>query len=140
MNNIGTVYLCGPIQNCTDTECVAWREEAKRLWPGVALDPLRRDYRGKELDNPEKLVSDDLNDIDNSDALVVWFDRPSVGTAMEIFYACTTARIPVFVVDARPERTGPLSAWLVRHTTELHTTLEGALASLHTYLSLAKRA
>lgn len=130
MKSIGTIYLCGPIQNCTDAECKDWRAKAADAWPGVSLDPMRRDYRGRELENPAQLVADDLEDITNSDALIVWFDRPSVGTSMEIFFAAKILRIPVVVIDARADRTGPLSVWLVYHATQIHTTLEGALGAL----------
>lgn len=125
------IYLCGPIQNCTDAECMTWRQEAAKLWPGPVLDPLRRDYRGKELTNPAQLVADDLQDIRDSAGLLVWFDRPSVGTAMEIFYAKHVLGKPIVVVDARPPNSGPLSAWLVHHCDKVFEGLPYALAWLH---------
>lgn len=122
------IYLCGPIQNCTDAECMTWRAEAAKLWPGPVLDPLRRDYRGKELTNPAQLVAGDLQDIRDSAGVLVWFDRPSVGTAMEIFYAKHVLQRPVVVVNKYP---GVLSAWLVHHCDKVYTDLEVALAWLH---------
>ena len=38
------VYLCGPIQDCTDSECKDWRIAATAKFPH-SLDPMRRDYR-----------------------------------------------------------------------------------------------
>lgn len=109
-----TIYLCGPIADRTDAQCVVWRDGVTAAWPGKTLNPLRRDYRGRELENPAQLVADDLDDIDNSDGLLVWFDAPSVGTSMEIFYAKGEGK-PIVVVDARPDRSRPLSPWLVHH-------------------------
>ena len=124
-----TIYLCGPIQNRTDEQCVTWRERAKQLWPGATLDPLRRDYRGKELENPAQLVADDLSDIDACDGLIVYFDAPSVGTSMEIFYAKHILRKPVVVVDATMGATLPV--WLVHHADVIRPDLQGALITLH---------
>lgn len=109
-----TIYLCGPIQDRTDEECVQWRDLLTTIWPGNTLNPLRRDYRGRELENPGLLVRSDLEDIDNSDGLFVYFDRPSVGTSMEIFYAKACRKLPVVVLDRSPPGT-VLSAWLVNH-------------------------
>ena len=32
-----TVYLCGPINGCTDSECRDWREYVKDRWEGSTL-------------------------------------------------------------------------------------------------------
>lgn len=126
-----TIYLCGPIQNRTDAQCVEWREQAKIMWQmhGRALDPLRRDYRGRELENPAQLVADDLSDIDAADGLLVYFDGPSVGTAMEIFYAKHVLKKPVVVVDASNMKTLPV--WLVHHADTIRPDLQTALICLH---------
>jgi hypothetical protein len=41
------VYLCGPINGCTDSECIDWRAAAKKRLSDT-IDPMRRDYRGRE--------------------------------------------------------------------------------------------
>lgn len=43
------VYLCGPINGCTDDQCKNWREAAKQVLSDT-VDPMRRDYRGREDD------------------------------------------------------------------------------------------
>ena len=93
------VYLCGPIAFCEDGECVEWRERTKAEQGEnfTFLDPLRRDYRGVEIENVEKLVQDDLEDIEKAHALLVGHTRPSTGTAMEIVYAFTSGK-PIIVV------------------------------------------
>lgn len=111
------VYLCGPIAFCTDGECVAWREKVKADKSEVFtfLDPLRRDYRGAEIQNVEKLVHDDLEDIENSHALLVGHTRPSTGTAMEIVYAFTSGK-PVVVVA---QDLATVSPWIIYHATKV---------------------
>jgi nucleoside 2-deoxyribosyltransferase len=128
LNTYPTIYLCGPIQNRTDAQCVTWRETIKEHWPGVSLDPLRRDYRGREMENVAKLVRDDLDDIRRCDILLVYFDAPSVGTSMEIFFAHHILRIPVVTIDVHGR--GRESPWLVRHTDVLVSTLPEALEVL----------
>lgn len=130
-----TIYLCGPIQNRTDAQCVRWRELVKQTWVGKTLDPLRRDYRGRELDNPAQLVADDLQDIRDCDGVLVYFDGPSVGTSMEIFYAKHVLKKPVVVADMTKGAT--LSAWLVHHADVVRPDLMGALITMHHLLNHA---
>ncbi|MGE4486337.1 MAG: nucleoside 2-deoxyribosyltransferase [Synergistaceae bacterium] len=108
-----TVYLGGPIAFCKDDECVSWRERAKREQGDKFkfLDPLRRDYRGVEIENVEKLVQDDLKDIGNSHALLIGHTRPSTGTAMEIVYAHMAGK-PIVVYA---EDLSTVSPWIIYH-------------------------
>jgi nucleoside 2-deoxyribosyltransferase len=112
---VKTLYLCGPINGRTDSDATNWREEAKRLWPGKCIDPMARNYSGRELEPgiAAEIVAGDIEDIQNSDALLVYFDKPSVGTAMEVFYAKHVLSKPVVVFDASDK---PLSPWLLHHS------------------------
>jgi nucleoside 2-deoxyribosyltransferase len=85
---------------------------------------MARDYRGKELDNVSEIVTLDKKDIADCDILVVKFDKPSVGTAMEIHLAWTLKK-PVIVFTDVP---GPLSPWLLYHATIVVASAEAALA------------
>lgn len=105
------IYLAGPINGCTDSEAKNWREEVKKLHYDC-LDPMDRDYRGKEEINVKQLVEDDKADIDSADALLVWFDRPSVGTSMEILYAWEQGKI-ILTINASSK---PLSPWIIYHS------------------------
>lgn len=129
--NSRLVYLAGPIAGCSDAECRVWREQAARmLRPLDVLDPLRRDYREQELFHPElaaAVVSSDKADIVRSAALLVHYDRPSIGTSMEIIFAWTF-RIPVFVANQSGAKT--LSPWLVHHAHEIHVGLEATIRAL----------
>jgi nucleoside 2-deoxyribosyltransferase len=121
------VYLCGPINGRMDADCKDWREQAKEVFP-ESLDPMDRDYRGRELEPgiAAEIVANDTADIQACDAMLVMFDKPSVGTSMEIFYAHQIGkRIHLVDVSGRP-----LSPWLRHHVAYVHTSLEEALNAL----------
>lgn len=119
MENKTKVYLCGPINGCTDAEAKNWREAVKEYFP-ASIDPMKRDYRGKELTNYREIVDLDKRDIRNSDIILVNYDKPSVGTSMEVFYAWTLG-IPVVVWAAPNTR---LSPWLIYHSTTIVNSLD----------------
>lgn len=123
------VYLCGPINGRSDADCQDWREEAKRLLaPVPTLDPMARDYRGRELETgiAREIVENDKDDIRQCGALLVMFDKPSVGTSMEVIFAYSL-NIPVHVVDVSGR---PLSPWMIYHATAVHTSLQNACKAL----------
>lgn len=109
-----TLYLCGPINGRTDDDCQNWRAAATAAWPGPVLDPMRRDYRGRELEPgiAAEIVAGDIEDIKASDVILVFFDKPSVGTSMEVFYAKHVLGKKVVVIDAGDK---PLSPWMLHH-------------------------
>lgn len=109
------IYLAGAINGKSDAECIGWREQYKSMLPGNRfLDPMDRDYRGREDENVEEIVRGDMIDIRLSDAVVAWCEAPSWGTAMEIRYAHQIGRRVVVIV---PD--GPVSPWLRFHATEV---------------------
>jgi hypothetical protein len=133
------IYLCGGINALSDAECVTWREEAKRRLPPpcfTCLDPLRRDYRGREAENVAAIIRDDLADIRASHVLLVNATRPSWGTAMEVFYAfcgLESRHIVAVCADAHP------SPWLVGHTHTIVASFDDAYDYiLHRYPAPAR--
>jgi nucleoside 2-deoxyribosyltransferase len=117
---MGATYLAGPINGCTDNECKDWREYAtKELREGV-IDPMRNDYRGRECQPgiASLIVENDKRDIEEAEFVLVNYDRPSVGTSMEILYAHSLGK-PVFVVRKPGTE---LSPWLTYHATEIFDT------------------
>lgn len=121
-----TLYLCGPINGCTDAEATDWREIVKSTWTGKTIDPMARDYRGRELEPgiAAEIVAGDLADIQASDIILVFYEKPSVGTSMEIFYAKFVLKKPVIVVNNSKT---PLSPWLVFHSDAVVKTMAEAL-------------
>lgn len=74
------IYLCGPINGCTDEECKDWREAAKKRFPET-IDPMRRDYRGRETECVNEIVELDKLDVNDCDVMLVNNPKPSVGTS-----------------------------------------------------------
>lgn len=128
-----TIYLAGPINGRETAEITDWRDQAKGLWPGRCLDPMNRDYRGREMEPgvAREIVRGDLEDIRRCDGLLVYFDRPSVGTSMEVFYAKYTLWLPVVVVNVSGQ---PLSPWLVYHSDAVCSSVQNGLAILSNLL------
>lgn len=131
-----TIYLCGPINGRTTEDATSWRETVKDRWDGQCLDPMRRDYRGRELEPgiAAEIVAGDIEDIQNSDAVLVFFDKPSVGTAMEVFYAKHVLKKLVVVIDASDK---PLSPWMLHHADHVTKHVSVALAMVD--MSLRRR-
>lgn len=121
------VYLCGPINGCTDAECVDWRAEAKRHFPG-AIDPMKRDYRGVELAAYREIVDLDKRDIRMSDVMLVSYVKPSVGTSMEVLYAWTLG-VPIIVIA---DLAASISPWLRYHSTSIVHSVADAVAKIRT--------
>lgn len=121
-----TVYLCGGINGLNDAQCRDWREVAKELLNTETLDPMRRDYRGKEDECVDQIVSGDLWDIQKSDVILVNATRPSWGTAMEIVYAKQGYKpIVAFAGDSR------VSPWLRYHSDVICKTVEEACSVIN---------
>jgi nucleoside 2-deoxyribosyltransferase len=119
------VYLCGPINGCTDDEATTWRKYFKGFLAGC-IDPMARDYRGRETDNYREIVDLDKRDIRNADIILVNYDKPSVGTSMEVFYAWTLGK-PI-VLWCRSDAN--LSPWLRYHSTAIVHSKDEALAKI----------
>lgn len=122
------VYLAGPINGCTDDEAINWREEVKlRLGERNCLDPMERDYRGKEDSHVNEIVEGDKTDIQLADLMLANCWQVSWGTAMEIFYAHSIGK-PVIAIVPPKARVSP---WLRYHAAVYHS-LNEVLAVLET--------
>lgn len=155
------IYLAGPINGCNDSEANDWRNEIKQKHPDV-LNPMDRDYRGKEATNIENLVEQYKEDIDHADAVIVYYAKPSVGTSMEVLYAWENGT-PVIIIDARKERNEcseetllspllsplsplsplsslpPLSPWLLYHSVAVVTSTDEALKYLYDFYEIKEK-
>jgi hypothetical protein len=123
-----TIYLAGAINGCTDEECKDWREYVKDKWPGKCLDPMDRDYRGREDECFAEIIAGDEEDIAACDVVLVSADKPSWGTAMEIRLASKEMGKPLIVV-CPPDM--PISPWLRGHSTAIvHSYRDGLRLAL----------
>ena len=123
------VYLCGAIFNCGDSECTDWRETAKKELLSVNIEvanPMDRDCRGLELSCGERIVEDDKRDIDNSTHLLVNYEKPSVGTSMEVLYAWERGKQVLLV--CKEQRIA--SPWMLYHAHSIFSDLGNALEYL----------
>ena len=119
------VYLGGPINGCSDSECRDWRAEARRQLAGhEVVDPMARDYRGREDHCVAEIVEQDKADIDSCDVLLMNCPTPSVGTSMEILHGWERGKRVIVVASGR------VSPWLRYHTEAVFGTLAEAVAAI----------
>lgn len=119
-------YLCGPINGCTDTEAKGWRGRVQKVFP-YSIDPMVRDYRGQEDTAYREIVDLDKRDVRECDVVVVNYDKPSVGTSMEVFYAHSIGK-PV-ILWCKPD--ARISPWLRYHSTTIVHSLEELVQAVH---------
>ena len=120
------VYLSGPIMDEHEGTAREWREAAKRMLSRNfrLLDPMRRNFKDRELDSANEIVEFDLQDVRNADIILVNYNKASIGTAMEVFHAAHN--LGKFVVTFSPFSFKDCSPWMVRYSTKILTDLESA--------------
>jgi nucleoside 2-deoxyribosyltransferase len=103
-----------------------WREISKSLLSQhfTLLDPMRRDFRDREVDSANEIVEFDLQDIRDADIILVNYAKPSIGTSMEVFYAAHD--MGKFVIAFTPLSFKDASPWMIRYCTKLLPSLEDA--------------
>jgi nucleoside 2-deoxyribosyltransferase len=119
------VYLCGGINKLSDSDAKDWREAAKTVLAEKydLVDPMRNDYRGRELEPgvTQLIIEGDKTDICGCDIVLVNANKPSWGTAMELFYSSGLGKRTIVVcADDKP------SPWLVGHADYLVKTFADA--------------
>ena len=127
------VYLCGPIMDCSRQESVVWRELAKKLFSErfVLLDPMRRNFKDREVDSANEIVSFDLQDIADCDIVLANYCKPSIGMAMEVFHA--SYNLGKFVIAFSPFPYQECNPWMVRFCTKILKDLESAVAYIENH-------
>ena len=83
------IYLSGPIMDESAGYAREWRSAAKLLLGEKfqLLDPMRRKFVDREVDSANEIVEFDLRDVREADLILVNYNKPSIGTSMEVFYA-----------------------------------------------------
>lgn len=122
-----TIYLAGAIYGQSDAVCKSWRDEVSAALSGIyaVLDPMARDYRGREEENVRAIVEDDLTDIKRSHIVLVHAHAPSWGTAMEVRAAKAEFGREVYVIAS-----GSISPWLRYHADRVFPTTSAAIEHL----------
>jgi nucleoside 2-deoxyribosyltransferase len=130
-----TVYLSGPIMDEHEGVAREWRETAKRLLSRHfrMLDPMRRNFKDREIDSANEIVEFDLQDVRDADILLVNYAKASIGTSMEVFYAAHD--LGKFVVSFAPFTFRDCSPWMVRFSTKILPDLEAACQYLSAHFA-----
>ncbi len=104
----------------------SWREDAKCLLKDNfrLLDPMRRQFVDRQVDSANEIVEFDLQDVKDADILLVNYNKASIGTSMEVFYAAHD--LGKFVVAFSPFDFKDCSPWMVRYCTKILPSLEEA--------------
>ena len=125
-NNRKTIYLSGPIMDEHAGAARAWREAAKQLLGGRfrLLDPMRRAFVDRQVDSANEIVEFDLQDVRDADIILVNYNKASIGTSMEVFYAAHD--LGKFVVAFSPFEYKDCSPWMARYCTKILGSLEEA--------------
>ena len=89
------------------------------------LDPMRRNFKDREVDSSNEIVEFDLQDIRDADIILVNYSKNSIGTAMEVFYA--SHDLGKFVVAFSPFSFKDCNPWMVRFCTKILPSLEAAV-------------
>ncbi|MBP7274929.1 MAG: nucleoside 2-deoxyribosyltransferase [Kiritimatiellae bacterium] len=120
------IYLCGPIMDEHEGQARAWRELAReRLRIAFTLlDPMRRNFKDREVDSANEIVEFDLQDVRDADIILVNYNKPSIGTAMEVFYASHV--LHKFVIAFSPFSFQESNPWMVKYCTKILPSLESA--------------
>ena len=110
-----------------------WREVAGKLFNGSfrLLDPMRRKFVDSQVDSANEIVEFDLQDVRDADILLVNYNKPSIGTSMEVFYAAHD--LGKFVVAFSPFEYKDCSPWMARNCTKIVPSLEDAVSYITTH-------
>ena len=133
------IYLCGPIMDENEGTARTWRELAlAKLSPNfIMLDPMRRDFKDREVDSANEIVEFDLQDVREADIVLVNYNKPSVGTSMEVFYA--SHDLGKFVVAFSPFEFKDCNPWMVRFCTKILPSLEDSIEYINKHFVLQRR-
>jgi nucleoside 2-deoxyribosyltransferase len=128
-----TIYLSGPIMDEHEGQAREWRQKAKSMLVERfdLLDPMRRNFKDREVDSANEIVEFDLQDVRGADILLVNYNKPSIGTSMEVFHAAHN--LGKFVIAFSPYGFKDCSPWMVRYSTKILGNLEDACEYIVTH-------
>jgi nucleoside 2-deoxyribosyltransferase len=122
------IYLCGPIMDETCEVARDWRQRAHKALGSrfQILDPMRRNFKDREVDSANEIVEFDLQDVREADIVLVNYSKASIGTSMEVFYA--SHDLGKFVVAFSPFTFKDSNPWMVRFCTKILPSLDDAIS------------
>ena len=116
-------------------QAVEWRTRAKELLSDGfdMLDPMRRKFVDRQVDSANEIVEFDLQDVRDADLILVNYNKPSIGTSMEVFYAAHD--LGKFIVAFSPFEYKDCSPWMAKFCTKILPDLESAVTYIKTHFS-----
>ncbi len=122
------IYLSGPIMDEHVDTAKTWRERATAELREhfIILDPMRRNFKDREVDSANEITEFDLQDVRDADILLVNYSKVSIGTSMEVFYAAHD--LGKFIVAFSPYPYKECSPWMVRYCTKILPDIDSAIA------------
>jgi nucleoside 2-deoxyribosyltransferase len=122
-----TIYLCGPIMDENPDAAGEWRRTATADLGDdfLLLDPMRRNFKDREVDSANEIVDFDLQDIRDADIILVNYSKNSIGTSMEVFYAAHD--LHKFVVAFSQLPFAECNPWMVKFCTKILPALDDAI-------------
>ncbi|MBE6390261.1 MAG: hypothetical protein E7043_08855 [Lentisphaerae bacterium] len=129
------IYLSGPIMDESAGMAREWRNAAKLLLGDkfLLLDPMRRKFVDREVDSANEIVEFDLRDVREADLILVNYNKPSIGTSMEVFYAAHD--LGKFIVAFSPFEYRECSPWMVKYCTKILPDMESAVDYILTHFT-----
>ena len=111
-----SVYLAGPIENCTSKEISQWREEcsAAFLENIVAINPYRAEFESSYAETKKRIMMKNYMDTQACDLILAYLPkeindrRPSYGTVFEIAWGYSLQKPVVIVSDDDKVHNHPL--------------------------------
>ena len=139
-NGTKKIYLCGPIMDETEGAAAEWRQVCHQKLDDKfrILDPMRRNFKDREVDSANEIVEFDLQDIRDANIILVNYSKASIGTSMEVFYASN--ELKKFVIAFSPFSFQNSSPWMVKFCTKILPTLEEAIGYINEHFVLQHRA
>lgn len=133
------IYLCGPIMDEIEGQAKEWRQIAadKLNDQFILLDPMRRNFKDREVDSANEIVEFDLQDVREADIILVNYNKASIGTSMEVFYA--SHDLNKFVVAFSPFPFQECNPWMVRFCTKILPSLDGAIEYINNHFVVQHR-
>lgn len=127
MHTKKVIYLSGPIMDEHEGTAREWRTTATEALRDnfLLLDPMRRNFKDREVDSANEIVEFDLQDVRDADILLVNYNKPSIGTSMEVFHA--SFNLGKFIIGFSPFTFRDCSPWMVRFCTKILPSLEDAI-------------
>jgi len=129
------IYLSGPIMDESAGMAREWRNAAELLLGDkfLLLDPMRRKFVDREVDSANEIVEFDLRDVREADLILVNYNKPSIGTSMEVFYAAHD--LGKFIVAFSPFEYRECSPWMVKYCTKILPDMESAVDYILTHFT-----